>query len=326
MTLGVLLVATAAHFGLASGDHREPRGKFSEKEFVKVAAIAFTPPGSAPVDVSQREVDQFKRRSADLMEEHIRDAAKNGARFVVTPEFGIIGYPDIPGLSDEEDEFQSREQIRPYVEPINGPTVRRFSTLAKELNIYLIIGIAEVSGRSYYNTLVAIGPNGRTLETYRKINLFEGETNFLSAGNRRVTFDTEFGRIGMMTCYDIHFDNPATEMITRDHANVIAFATSWVGRGGMHEFQSFARDNEVYFVAANHTYFPDSGIINPDGTAQSHLHSGDGPVYGYLPLTKTKKSSVRETIRGRARSAVSDKKRATEKPEEKRRETRRGRK
>jgi hypothetical protein len=47
---------------------------------------------------------------------------------------------------------------------------------------------------------------------------------------------------------------------------------------------SRAVGNDAYMLAANQQYFPDSGVINPDGTAQSHIRQTNGLAYGYLPV------------------------------------------
>jgi len=292
----VLALVAVLTTGVAQAEQREPEGTFPPEKYVKVAAVAFSP-GDAPIDVPQAVVDRFKKQSRDDLVEEIRAAAKNGARMVVTPEFGMIGYPDIPELPPEEDEFQNREQLKPFVESIDGPKVKYFQKLAKELAIWLVVGIAEVDpGDRYFNTLVAVSPEGKVVATYRKINLFEGETKFLSRGSSRSFFDTEFGRVGLFTCFDIHFDHPARDLVRKDHAEIIAFGTSWVGRGGLAAYQSFARSNRVYFVAANHMYFPDTGVISPDGSIQSHIRSSTGPAYGYIPKESRRNKLTGESV------------------------------
>ncbi|MGE3975476.1 MAG: carbon-nitrogen hydrolase family protein [Bdellovibrionales bacterium] len=270
-------------------EQMEPQGTFPPAEYVKVATIAFTPPGNAPVDTTQAEVNRYKVATAAALEAQIRAAAKGGAKLIVTPEFGTVGYPDIPELPDEEDEFQNREQIKPYVETVDGTTARKFGALANQLNVWLVVGIAEVAPTTnrYYNTILAINPQGQMVQSYRKIQLFEGEKNFLSAGSKRVFFTTEWGKVGLFTCYDIHFAHPATDLVTQDGVSVIAFPTSWVGRGGMSTFRQFALSNKVYFLAANHTYFPDSGVVSPNGRAQSHIRTA-GIAYGYIKKTEWK--------------------------------------
>jgi predicted amidohydrolase len=285
LAIGLMFVASAV---TAQAENREPEGNYSSRKYLKVAVIAFSPPGDAPVDVPKSVIDRYKERTADNLEDDIRAAANNGAKYIATPEFGTVGYPDIPELSDEEDEFQNRGQIKPYLEKLNGKTVTRFGKLAKELKVWLTVGIAEIGNDGgYYNTLVVLNDSGKVETSYRKINLFEGETHFLDAGDERVYFEhPEIGRVGLMTCYDIWFANPAFNLVNKDGIQVMSFSTSWVGDDGIKAFQSFAKKNEVYFMAANHTYFPDSGVIDPKGKIQSHIRSQSGAAYGYIKKIK----------------------------------------
>jgi predicted amidohydrolase len=262
-------------------------GLAASAERVKVAVVSFSPTQDCPVNVAQSTVNRYKEETAEALEGYIREAASEGARLIVTPEFSTVGYPATPGLPPEEQEFQNRGEIAPYVETLAGKTVKRFGKLAKELEVWLVIGFAEVdpSTDEYFNTLVAFNPHGKVAQSYRKIHLFEGERKFLSEGDERKYFDTEFGRVGLFTCYDIHFAEPATNLVSKDHARFIAFGTSWVGKNGMATFKRFAEANQVYVLAANHIYFPDSGVISPNGTIQSHTQS-NGPVYGYVESGK----------------------------------------
>jgi hypothetical protein len=51
----------------------------------------------------------------------------------------------------------------------------------------------------------------------------------------------------------------------------------------MEYFSTAARSAHAYFLGANQMYAPDSGIINPDGSDQSHIRQSAGLAYGYLP-------------------------------------------
>ena len=67
-------------------------------------------------------------------------------------------------------------------------------------------------------------------------------------------------------------------------AKVLVLSTSWaVYNTGMDTFVHSARGNQMYLLAANQNYIPDSGVINPDGTLQSHIRQSTGIAYGYLP-------------------------------------------
>lgn len=274
----------------ADNDVSEPSGTFPEDEFVQVAGIALDP-GNAPVDVAQSVVERYKKGLADKVEHFVREAAKHGAKMVVTPEFSLVGYPDIPELSEEEDDFQNPQQILQYAETMSGPSVKRFSALAKELDIFLTIGIAEKgSGREeVFNTLVVLDPKGKIVTSYRKINLFGLEHKFLQPGSKRVFWESPWGRVGMMTCCDINFQDPADDLVERDHIKIMAFSSSWVGKNPLGTFSRWACGHKVWFIAANDTYFPGSGVFDPQGNMQSHVVKAEGPAYGFIKIKDTRR-------------------------------------
>ncbi len=263
----------------------EPVGNFDPAIYGKVAVVQWNQPESTPIGVTIEQAEIFMQRNREILASYITEAASKGSRLVLTPEFGVVGYPDIPELPSEEDNFQNREQIAPYVEPVGGATTQYFSALAKKLGVTLHVGFAEVEPmtQEYFNTVIVMGPKGELIARYRKIHLFELEDKFLTPGTEPVTYQGDFGKVGISICSDIYSSDPMEEY--RDlKVNVIALSTSWAEfNSGMAAFEYAATWVNAFVLAANQTYFPDSGVINPDGTTQSHIRQSVGVAYGYLP-------------------------------------------
>jgi predicted amidohydrolase len=270
----------------------EPKAPANPEAFTKVAVIQFAPHGVAPISQDKSVVDAFKKSTRDALEEEIRTAAANGAKLIITPEFGLVGYPDIPELEDEDDNFRNRDDVDEYVETVPGPTSRYFGKLAKELGVYIHIGLVEVDAKTkkFYNTAVALSPAGDVVASYRKMGLFEIEENYLSAGEEGFTYDAPFGRVGLIICSDVYHTEPLASY-RRSKVDVIALSTSWAQMNtGWGFFTRAARENNAYLLAANMPYFPDSGVINPDGSAQSHFRQTARAIgYGYLPNKKVRR-------------------------------------
>jgi len=89
-------------------------------------------------------------------------------------------------------------------EPISGPTVQAVARLAAKHKMYVICPIREQAGAEQYNTAVLIDRNGKTAGYYRKVFVFWGEGVHLSKEGVKV-FDTDFGRISILTCFDANF-------------------------------------------------------------------------------------------------------------------------
>lgn len=265
----------------------EPTGEFPTDRFWKVAVVQWNPELSTQVGVSPEEGERIKQLNREVMGQRVREAASKGAKYVTLSEFAVVGYPDIPELPSEEDEYRNRDDIAPYVEPANGPSTQFFSALAKELGVWIQFGFAEVDPATdaYYNTAVVVNDLGQTAAIYRKQTLYMLENNFLSAGRENVTFLTPAGRFGLLICADIYGGNIVGNYRAQG-VDVLALSTSWaVMNSGMNAFVNGAIRGNAYVLAANQTYFPDSGVINPDGTKQSHIRqAGDAIAYGYLPL------------------------------------------
>jgi predicted amidohydrolase len=269
----------------------EPAGNFDPHAYGKVAVVQWNRSDSTPLGVTPDQAEAFKMESRKQLERYVREAASKGAEWVITPEFSIVGYPEIPDMPPEEMDFRNPDDIRPYVESVPGPSTDYFGKIAAQLHIYLNIGLAEADPvtHAFYNTVVVLGPKGQIVAKYRKINLFELENKFLSAGSELTTFDSPFGKVGIIICADVYSSFPM-EQYREAKLDVLQLSTSWARmNSGMPAFQSGATRVHAYLLAANQHYFPDSGVVNPDGSLQSHIRQSKGVAYGYLPRKTERK-------------------------------------
>jgi len=98
-----------------------------------------------------------------------------------------------------------------YAEPADGPTVRRFQQLAKELKLVIVLPIYEEDMPGvYYNTAVVVDADGSVLGKYRKhhipnLDRFWEKFYFRPGNLGYPVFDTAVGKIGVYICYDRHF-------------------------------------------------------------------------------------------------------------------------
>src|SRR4030095_14327476 len=165
----------------------------------------------------------------------IEDAARQRADLVVLPEtltyFGT-------GLSFAE-----------CAEPIPGPSTEYFGELAKKHNVYIVAGLVERNKHLVHNTAALIGPDGKLAGKYRKVCLPREEVAAgIAPGNEYPVFQTRFGRLGMMVCYDGFFPEVARELSNRG-AEIIAWPV-W----GCNPMLASARacENHVYLVSSTY--------------------------------------------------------------------------
>ena len=101
-------------------------------------------------------------------------------------------------------------------EPVPGPSTRFLGKLAKKYNMYIIAGIYEREGVAVYNTAVLLDRSGVLAGKYRKVCLPREEIERgLTPGDSFPVFDTDFGRIGIMICWDVFFPGTGTNVSSK---------------------------------------------------------------------------------------------------------------
>jgi len=83
------------------------------------------------------------------------------------------------------------------------------SLKARELGAYVYSGsFVEKRDDKYYDTSILFDREGEKVGEYRKIHLFSyksREPEILTPGRDVTVLDTEFGKVGLSTCYDLRF-------------------------------------------------------------------------------------------------------------------------
>ncbi|MCX7818840.1 MAG: carbon-nitrogen hydrolase family protein [Kiritimatiellae bacterium] len=206
-----------------SGVELEPAAAPARRP-VRVAAVHLRPSaGRNPAD----KPPQF----APLIEE----AARRGADLVVLPE--VLTY------------YGTGRTIADCAEPIPGPSTRYFGELARRHDLYIVAGLVEREGALVYNVAVLIGPDGEVVGRYRKVTLPQEEiAQGVEPGGTFPVFDTRFGRVGMMVCYDGFYPEVA-RALAHSGAEIIAWPV-W----GCDPLLAAARacENRVWIVSSTY--------------------------------------------------------------------------
>lgn len=130
-----------------------------------------------------------------LTERAIRSAALRGAQVVVLPELVQSGYL-----------FADRNEALALAETRDGPTLRLWQALARELNLVVVGGFCEyLADDDLANSAALIDAQG-VRAVYRKAHLWDAEKEIFTAGSEAPpVIETDHGRIGMLICYDLEF-------------------------------------------------------------------------------------------------------------------------
>lgn len=190
---------------------------------VRLAAVHYRPKGPTPGDNRQQYVPL------------VAEAARQHADLVVLGEtLTYLG----TGKSYVE-----------CAEPVPGPSTEFFGNLAQEHGLYIVAGLLEREGPLVYNVAVLLGPEGNLVGKYRKVCLPRGEIEAgIAPGDGFPVFDTRFGKLGLMVCYDGFFPE-AARALSNQGAEVIAWPV-W----GCNPALAAARacENHVYVVSSTY--------------------------------------------------------------------------
>jgi predicted amidohydrolase len=195
---------------------------------VRLAAVHFRP---------QRDAagEKTPMGNARLFAPLIAEAARERADLVVLPE--TLTY------------YGLGRKYADVAEPIPGPSTEYFGALAKKHNLYIVAGLLERDRHLVYNVAVLLSPEGKLAGKYRKVTLPRGEIEGgIAPGDSYPVFETRFGKLGMMICYDGFFPEVAREL-TANGAEVIAWPV-W----GCNPLLAQARavENHVYLVSSTY--------------------------------------------------------------------------
>ncbi len=138
---------------------------------------------------------------SDMLQAYVRDSAPAVPDVLVLPELLLPG--PVPSAAQSQADYIAHFQQGAIQVP--GPETDALVVLANDLQISIVVGVAERVDASYYNTVLLIDPEG-VYGVYRKLHLSLYDRLWATKGNVGLpTFDTPAGRIGLATGYDVLF-------------------------------------------------------------------------------------------------------------------------
>jgi len=167
---------------------------------------------------------------------------------------------DLVLLPEEPDVVSCSADTGNLPEPIpGGATYERFAERARANGIHVAYSQRERDGDKAFNTGVLIDRCGNLLGKYRKMHLAPGEEREVAQGDLGYpVFQTDFGRVGMGICMDIHFPE-MWRILALDGADVLLWPTMAIDYTGNHIesiVNARAIDNQVYVVSSHYVQQP----------------------------------------------------------------------
>ena len=187
-------------------------------------------------------------------------AAARGASLVVFPEYSSWFAPEM-----------NRDWVD-AAQDLDGEFVSRLAAMSASLGIHIVAGMLERTADPdrASNTLVAVGPDGVLLATYRKLHLYDAfgarESDWILAGALEApqTFTWGGFTVGLETCYDARFPEVTRQLVDAG-VDLVLVPSEWV-RGPLKEahwrtlLTARAIENTIYLAAADHA--PPVGVGN----------------------------------------------------------------
>ncbi|MEE8111042.1 MAG: nitrilase-related carbon-nitrogen hydrolase, partial [bacterium] len=165
--------------------------------------------------------------------------------------------------------------------PIPGPTTDRIAAKAKEHEILIMAPVYEKEMAGvYYNSAVLLGPDGGIIGKYRKMHIPHSdnfiEKYYFKPGNLGFpVFETPFGKIGILICYDRHFPEGARALGLGGAELVlipVASPRPTAGEVFVKELMGMAIANQFFVAAVNRVgpeardqFFGSSLVCDPRG-------------------------------------------------------------
>ncbi len=215
----------------------------------------------------------------------------------LTPRPDVVLFPELfltpfwcVGLGDE--------RYFDWAEDLDGPSLRALGSAARELGCHIVVPFferGEVAGQ-YFNSAALLGPEGTPVpgvlpsgdrvQTYRKNAIsayhWDGHANdekfYFRPGDGYPVFDTPFGPVGILICYDRWFTE-AWRVLALQGARIVFVPNASAGYASdlfVPTMRACAAQNIVYVVACNRAgvervedvetgYYGRSCIVGPRG-------------------------------------------------------------
>ncbi|CAI8029415.1 Omega-amidase NIT2 [Geodia barretti] len=251
----------------------------------------------------QLAVGSNKATNLSRAAEKVREAAQNGSKIVALPECFNSPY----GTQYFKDYAEEVPAETGQPGPGAGESCKALSQVARECGVFLVGGsIPEVRKGKYYNTSMSFGPDGALLGVFRKVHLFDidipgkqkfKESDILSPGDKLLSFDTDWCKVGIGICYDLRFYELASIYGLRG-CKLLLYPGAFNTTTGPLHFELLIRGlaaNNQLFVAgvspaqdltASYHAWGHSMLCNPWGKVVVSADEKEGIVYGEVDLSE----------------------------------------
>ncbi len=201
------------------------------------------------IDVPVIATAEDRDRHLDRVTAKIRSRLRKRRHdLVVLPELSSIDYSRAC--------FDNLDNLS---EPLDGPSLQRFGSLAREFGVTVVYGIPRRDAGACYISQVAVDSSGAPIGHFDKVHLAQYgasmEKDYFSRGDHLFVFRHKGITIAPIICYDIRMPE-LTRTLAIDHGVQLVLHCSAHARDesfySWHQFVVCrAVENQVYFLSLN---------------------------------------------------------------------------
>ena len=238
---------------------------------------------------------QFDVRPGDVdanraaMRAGIDEAVAAGARLIVLPELWSTSFLEDFGASVLERAAAAEQEL---------------AELSERHSLLVVGSSLEADADQVFNTARVV-QRGKCIGSYRKMHLFSPnmEHRHHARGETPCVVDTEFGRLGVLICYDLRFPELARFYFNAS-VEILVVPGQWPEARAQHWrtlLRARAIENEFYVIGCNRTgqeaslrngdtmSFPgDSRIVDPTGEVLATGSGDSGAVVASIEPRKVR--------------------------------------
>lgn len=233
------------------------------------------------------------KNTEEKMLNFLDTAGKNGADFSILPECTYPAY--MAGFSREN-----------YTQAMsfNHKLLVKIGHIAQKYNMFIAVGISASEENGLRNAGIVFNQNGEIIHSAYKSNLWHFDYKCFTAGEEFKTFDTPWGKMGMIICADGRIPE-ISRILALDGAKMIIDLVNLTSSAAQvkdftnpqYEYYINARafENKVWFAVCSKVGVEDncvcnlgrSMVVNPNGEYVSQLTSEEEDIlYCDVDLTQ----------------------------------------
>lgn len=238
------------------------------------------------------------KKNLTTLERKVDELGEMGVDLAVLPEAFLTGYCAgsqaealqiaIPSAFDS----RSPEDVQRGLPRPGEDVWQRIESLVESSGISLVVGYISRYHEVLYNAATLWIP-GREPVTYRKTHLpWLGVDRFARPGAFLPVFDTPWGKVGILICYDLRLPEPS-RVLALEGAELIVLPTNWPrSQTADHYTVVRSSENKVFLAACNRvgsengtTFVGKSGIYDPFGEVLAKAGDTEETLVAHLDLS-----------------------------------------